>query len=258
MKGRQSERILKQYASTFSRSDFSREAAVNSPQSKLTLRSAGKIGALWRGLDGVWRDELDRRINITQKTRTGAFFNLLEPDPETFTDEDLALGLSREHRWNGQTLGEFGYSVAQHSIAMVVLLRSRLRTKNELALLYALLHDAEEGLGIKDTITGLKIVLGATYIEIANSISEAIHIKYGLSYPPPSAFLRAIKKADAVLGMTEAIHLMNFTEDSYRKRIQNSKLRPVRDGTFIKEYIIPWRPREAEMRFLEVLNELRN
>jgi len=253
---RPSSGALHQYGSKVSRSSFGQEAAVPTNVNKLALRSAGSIGTLWRGLDGVWRDPADRPINITQKTQSGKFFNLLEPDPNTICPSDLALGLSRECRWNGQTRGDFGYSVAQHSVAMLKLLQKELARPNDFLLRYALLHDAEEGLGVKDTITGLKIVLGETYLEIANSISEAIHIRFSLPYPVPQKIQRKIKQADAVLGMTEAIHLMGFTSDEYRLRVKSPKLQPVEDVEFIEDYITPWSPMVARDRFLAELEEI--
>lgn len=256
MTDRVTDEVLAQYGSKSSRSSFSQEAPVSGETCKLTLRSAGRIGSLWRGLDGVWRDIADRPINITQKTQSGRFFNLLEPDPNSIFPDDLALGLSRESRWNGQTEGQFGYSVAQHSVAVVRLLQMSCRKPNNLLLRYALLHDAEEGMGIKDTITGFKIVLGETYLEIANGISEAIHIRFNLPYPGPERFRKKIKQADAVLGMTEAIHLMGFSSDDYRHRVKRPKLAPVTDSAFIDEFISPWHPTVAKKRFLAELESL--
>lgn len=256
MKDRAADEVLRQYGSKTSRSSFSQEAAVSGETSRLTLRSAGKIGSLWRGLDGVWRDPADRPINITQRTESGLFFNLLEPDPNSICPSDLALGLSRECRWNGQTKGDFGYSVAQHSVAMVRLLQQSSKNPSNQLLRYALLHDAEEGLGVKDMITGLKIVLGETYLEIANSISESIHIHFGLPYPVPEKLQKQIKQADAILGMTEALHLVGFTNDEYRHRVKSPKLNPVGDDAFVEEYITPWSPPVAKSNFLAEIERL--
>lgn len=245
--------VLSQFGAGISRSNLDNEVTSAGGAERLALRTAGKIGSLWRGLDGVWRDTHDRPINITQKNHSGRFFNLLEPDPKTIEIGDLALGLSRENRWNGQTSGEFGYSVAQHSVAMVRLLEKNQKKKSTELLKYAILHDAEEGLGIKDTITGLKLVLGETYLEIANSISEAIHLRFSLIHPVPVGFQKMIKEADAMLGMTEAIHLMHFQPEEYRQRVRNQRLHPVSEVAFIEEYIRPWPPKRAQELFtLEV------
>ena len=254
--GADSENVLSQFGAGLSRSSFETEEATAGGPERQALRAPGRIGELWRGLDGVWRDTNDHPINITQKNSSGTFFNLLEPDPKIIKTKDLALGLSRENRWNGQTIGEYGYSVAQHSVAMVQLLQLKLKSENPTLLKYALLHDAEEGLGIKDTITGLKIVLGETYLEIANGISEAIHLRFSLRHPVPSEFKKPIKKADEILGMTEAIHLMNFTPDQYRKRVRNHQLQPIEEEQFIEEYIFPWPPKRAQERFESEVNRL--
>lgn len=251
-----SDKVLTQYGANRSRSQVNQESAIVASGSKLALRSAGRIGSLWRGLDGVWRDSSDKPINITQKMHSGRFFNLLEPDPSSIIAEDLALGLSRECRWNGQTKGEFGYSVAQHSIAMVRLIERTSKGVDRNLLRYALLHDAEEGLGIKDTITGLKHVLGETYLEIANSISEAIHLRFALAYPAPEKFQKLIKITDAKLGMTEAIHLMGFTAKDYRRRVKNFRLQAVSDVGFVNEYVFPWPPIEAQKRFISEIERL--
>ena len=220
-----------------------------------TLRQAGTHGDWWRGLDGLWRDHHGSVVNVTQKLRSGRFFSILEPNPADFTDNDLALGLSREVRWSGQTAGDFGYSVAQHSLLVVEIIKTLPIGRAEDILLYGLLHDSEEGLGAKDTITGLKQVIGSRYIEISLSIREAIHQKYQLPYPPPDRIAKTIKKADLVAGATEAVHLMGFTVSEYHQRI-GKQPRPIEHDAIVRDLLAPWPPKLAQRRYIEKLHEL--
>jgi hypothetical protein len=208
-----------------------------------------------RGLDGVWRDANGNVVNVTQKLSSGRFFNLLEPSPADFEHSDLALGLSREARWGGQTSGEYAYSVAQHSILVLHILRNKYKIANKRLLLYGLLHDAEEGLGIKDAITGLKYVFGPAYMEVSKGIREAIHVRFQLEWPAPPDWMKTIKRADHAAGATEAVWLMNFNISDYRKRIK----RDVHALPFESpwdELIQPWPPQKAGHIFLEELREL--
>jgi 5'-deoxynucleotidase YfbR-like HD superfamily hydrolase len=181
--------------------------------------------------------------------------NILEPHPADFTNADLALGLSREPRWNGQTAGDFPFSVGQHSILVLHIMRQKLKVSNKTALLYGLLHDAEEGLGIKDTISGLKYVLGEAYIEIALSIREAVHLAYGLTWPADEKTTRIIKKADHISAATEAVYLMNFDIADYRTRVSR-RVFPLPPIEPWRNLLTPWPPVLVANTFLNELQQL--
>ena len=51
---------------------------------------------------------------------SGRRLDLLEPSPLDVEIDDIAHGLARVARWNGQTKGDHGFSVAQHSVLVTV------------------------------------------------------------------------------------------------------------------------------------------
>jgi hypothetical protein len=134
-------------------------------------------------------------------------------------------------------------------------LKYKLRVSDKTIVLQGLLHDSEEGLGVKDTISGFKYVLGPAYIEIGLAIRETIFFAFGLPWPPSEKVTRLIKKADHISAATEAIHLMNFKLDDYRKRV-NRRVFPLVLNDEWRELLTPWPPKVVEERFLEELWKL--
>ena len=55
------------------------------------------------------------------RLESGRRLNLLQPDPNGWTDRDLAIGLSRTYRWGGHSRWDLPLSVAQHSLLVLVL-----------------------------------------------------------------------------------------------------------------------------------------
>ena len=133
-----------------------------------------------------------------QKMLSGRRLDLLDPTPMDIEIEDIAHGLSFVARWNGQTLGDFAYSVAEHSL-LVETLFSRMNpkapTKWRLA---ALLHDAPEYV-IGDMISPVKSAVGPDYEELDKRLAAAIHIKFGLPAAIPVTIKKQIKKKQNVL-----------------------------------------------------------
>ena len=108
---------------------------------------------------------------------------------------------------------------------------------------------------MKDTVTGLKHVFGATYLEVMNAIKEAIHAKYRLQWPPPDDILRLIKKADHAAGATEGIHLMNFAIEDYRRRVRRNVF-ALPNAPPWNQFLISWPCYTAKKRFLAELLRL--
>ena len=151
-----------------------------------------------------------------QRMLSGRRLDLLDPSPLDIEIEDIAHGLARVARWNGQTKGEHALSVAQHCI-LVERLVGELRPKGPRALrLAALLHDAAEYV-IGDLISPFKTAVGIDYKAIELRLSRAIHIRFGL--PPEIApdDLVLIKRADKMSAYFEATQLAGFSITEARK-----------------------------------------
>jgi 5'-deoxynucleotidase YfbR-like HD superfamily hydrolase len=123
--------------------------------------------------------------------------------------EDIAHGLARVARWNGQTLGEHAFSVAQHSVVVeeiVAHLKPELEAKWRLA---ALLHDSSEYV-IGDMISPFKAALGVSYKDFEARLETAVHVRFGLPPKNPAEIKTLIKKADRACAFFEATQLAGF------------------------------------------------
>ncbi len=146
-----------------------------------------------------------------QKMLSGRRLDLLDPTPVDIEIEDIAHGLSFVARWNGQTRGDFAYSVAEHSL-LVERLYARLNARNDAKWqLAALLHDAPEYV-IGDMISPVKASVGPGYTELENRLSAAVHIRFGLPATLPDTVKKSIKKADKISAWMEATRIAGFSE----------------------------------------------
>jgi 5'-deoxynucleotidase YfbR-like HD superfamily hydrolase len=141
---------------------------------------------------------------------SGRRLDLLDPSPMDIEIEDIAHGLARVARWNGQTVGEHAFSVAQHSIVVeeiVAHIQPDIAPRWRLA---ALLHDASEYV-IGDMISPFKAALGVDYRAFESRLEAAIHIRFGLPVQPPAEIKTLIKAADRASAFFEATQLAGFT-----------------------------------------------
>jgi hypothetical protein len=146
-----------------------------------------------------------------QRMLSGRRLDLLDPSAFDVEIEDIAHGLSRVARWNGQTSGAWSFSVAQHCL-LVEDLVGRFRPGASRSLrLAALLHDAPEYV-IGDLITPFKAAVGLDYRELEARLMGAIHLRFGLPAAPPIAAQKLIKRADRAAAYLEATQLAGFTE----------------------------------------------
>ena len=148
---------------------------------------------------------------VWQRMLSGRRLDLLDPSPVDVEIEDIAHGLARVARWNGQTQGAHAFSVAEHSViveALCVELEPRLDPRSRLV---ALLHDAPEYV-IGDMISPFKAVLGDGYKDIESRLAYAIHARFGLPAETPASLKRLIKKADNICAWFEATQLAGFSE----------------------------------------------
>lgn len=150
-----------------------------------------------------------------QRMLSGRRLNLITPSALDIEIHDIALGLSRNTRWNGQTLGEHGWSVAQHALFVVDILQRQRADRPSWVLLAALLHDAPEYV-THDLITPLKAAVGDVFREIESRLQEAVHLAFNLPARLPPETAAEIKRADLIAGATEAVQLAGFTAREVR------------------------------------------
>jgi 5'-deoxynucleotidase YfbR-like HD superfamily hydrolase len=145
-----------------------------------------------------------------QRMLSGRRLDLLDPTPMDIEIEDIAHGLAFVARWNGQTRGDFAYSVAEHSL-LVETLFARIEpiapAKWRLA---ALLHDAPEYV-IGDMISPVKAAVGPGYGALDERLTAAIHIRFGLPAQIPAAIKKKIKEADRLSAWMEATRIAGFS-----------------------------------------------
>lgn len=151
-----------------------------------------------------------------QRMLSGRRLDLLDPTPVDIEIEDIAHGLAFVARWNGQTAGDFAYSVAEHSL-LVEELFGRIAPKAPVKWrLAALLHDAPEYV-IGDMISPVKSAVGPDYGALDDRLAAAIHIRFGLPAEVPKTVKRQIKKADKISAWMEATQIAGFSETEASK-----------------------------------------
>ncbi|MDX1738524.1 MAG: HD family hydrolase [Alphaproteobacteria bacterium] len=151
-----------------------------------------------------------------QRMLSGRRLDLLNPSPVDIEIEDIAHGLARVARWNGQTSGPHAFSVAQHCVIVeefTTLLKPDMPVKWRLA---ALLHDAAEYV-IGDMISPFKTAIGLNYKEMEHSLEAAIHIRFGIPATTPTSIEKLIKRADRISAYFEAIQLAGFSPEEAGK-----------------------------------------
>ncbi len=147
-----------------------------------------------------------------QRMLSGRRLDLLNPSPEDIAIEDIAHGLARVARWNGQTLGEHAFSVAQH-VLIVEQIATKLNPEwTAQWRLATLLHDAAEYV-VGDLISPFKNAIGLDYKEFENRLLRAIHVQFGLPEELPAPIQRDIKEADRIAAFYEATQLAGFDTD---------------------------------------------
>ncbi|MEM9738369.1 MAG: HD family hydrolase [Pseudomonadota bacterium] len=178
-----------------------------------------------------------------QRMLSGRRLDLLDPSPMDVEVEDIAHGLARVARWNGQTVGAYAFSVAQHSLEverLVRLLKPNLTPEMQLA---ALLHDAPEYV-VGDMISPFKAVLGGDYKSVEARLTRAIHLRFGLPAVLPAAIKKLIKRADLMSAWLEATQLAGFS----RQEADRFFVAPPEGG---QSELVPQSPGEAQAAFLD-------
>lgn len=151
-----------------------------------------------------------------QRMLSGRRLDLLNPSPLDIEIEDIAHGLARVARWNGQTTGDHAFSVAQHSVIVETIageLRADLPDKWRLA---ALIHDAPEYV-VGDLITPFKAAIGLDYRALEDRLLQAVHVRFGLPGELPKTVATLIKRADKMAAFLEATQFAGFEDVEARR-----------------------------------------
>ena len=146
-----------------------------------------------------------------QRMLSGRRLDLLDPSPLDIEISDIAHGLARVARWNGQTRGDHAFSVAQHSLLVEQAFGQHNPDAPREWRLAALLHDAPEYV-IGDMISPFKAAIGGGYKEVEQRLAHAIHLRFGLAASLAARLKTAIKRADQVAAYFEATRLAGFSE----------------------------------------------
>jgi hypothetical protein len=194
------------------------------------------------------------------RLESGWRLNLLQPDPNGWTDRDLAIGLSRTYRWGGHSCWELPLSVAQHSL-LVLVLRQKMAPFDRLTrsdALRELLHDADEGMLSFDPISPLKPSLGPDYDSLVARLRTAIETRYALPAWNEESYA-AHKRADRLAAASEAVHVAGWSYEDLHDTL-GIQVRPLNDDPLPQiPGLKPWEPWPARMAaalFLAKLREL--
>jgi 5'-deoxynucleotidase YfbR-like HD superfamily hydrolase len=178
-----------------------------------------------------------------QRMLSGRRLDLLDPSPLDIEIEDIAHGLARVARWNGQTHGDHIFSVAQHTLLTEEIARRRTGGRDRRLALALLLHDAPEYV-IGDMISPFKV---------EHRLLDAIHLRFGLPRDLPAEIAAIIKAADRGAAFLEATMLAGFSTAEARRFFGP---RPTLPAAVEKDYLMPWPAETAKRRFLQHFNEL--
>jgi 5'-deoxynucleotidase YfbR-like HD superfamily hydrolase len=187
-----------------------------------------------------------------QRMLSGRRLDLLNPSPLDVEVEDIAHGLARVARWNGQTSGAHIFSVAQHALLVEAIARARVPRLDQRHRLAVLLHDAPEYV-IGDMISPFKAVIGDSYKGVEQRLLAAIHLRFGLPAKLPDELTRLIKDSDRGAAFLEATRLAGFEVAEARRFFGKP---PVLTLALERDYLTPWPAEKAAARFLDRFNKL--
>jgi hypothetical protein len=183
---------------------------------------------------------------------SGRRLDLLDPSPLDIEIEDIAHGLARVARWNGQTIGAHIFSVAQHTLLVEEIARRRVGAVDRRLGLALLLHDAPEYV-IGDMISPFKAVIGDAYKSVEKRLLAAIHLRFGLPPELPGEVVRIVKAADRAAAFLEATRLAGFSPEEARRFFGP---RPALPKDVERDCLSPWPAEAAEQRYIERFSRL--
>jgi uncharacterized protein len=187
-----------------------------------------------------------------QRMLSGRRLDLLDPSPLDVEIDDIAQGLARVARWNGQTKGAHIFSVAQHTLLVEAIARARTPRLDRTRRLAIVLHDAPEYV-IGDMISPFKAVIGDSYKAVEKRLLAAIHLRFGLPPVLPEEVERLVKAADLGAAYFEATRLAGFDAAEARRFFGKP---PVFSLALERDYLNPWPAEIAQERYREQLTKL--
>ena len=197
----------------------------------------------------------DQSPRAWQRMLSGRRLDLLDPSPLDVEISDIAHGLARVARWNGQTMGDHAFSVAEHSLIVEDIAR---RLKPDLTAdwqMAVLLHDAPEYV-IGDMISPFKAVMGGAYKAVESRLQGAIHLRFGLPAEIPQWVKKLAKRADTICAYFEAVELAGFDDLEAGKIFGRPRgFHPNENGVF-RMGLSPLPAAQAQAAFLARFNEI--
>lgn len=190
-----------------------------------------------------------------QRMLSGRRLDLLEPSPLDVEIEDIAHGLARVARWNGQTHGAHAFSVAQHCVLVEQLLVAFYPNTDQRWRLAALLHDASEYV-IGDMISPFKAALGLDYKAFEARLMEAVHVRFGLPAHLPDRVEARIKRADKASAFYEATVLAGFEDGEAAKFFGRPRGLEASTVSTLQK-LVPQAPEQASKAFMKKFSQLR-
>jgi hypothetical protein len=188
-----------------------------------------------------------------QRMLSGRRLDLLDPSPLDIEIEDIAHGLARVARWNGQTKGPHAFSVAQHSLLVESLCLHCDPEFGRSQRLMALLHDAPEYV-IGDMISPFKAALGLDYKAFEQRLLAAIHVRFGLPPKAPETVNKLIKRGDRIAAYLEATQLAGFEIKEAEKFFGAPRLAGEEIKAFL--HLKPLAPADAQAAYLKKFKQL--
>jgi 5'-deoxynucleotidase YfbR-like HD superfamily hydrolase len=222
------------------------------PSAQSLLRARDAITSSIR--DGAGRKKKARTISprAWQRMLSGRRLDLLDPSALDIEIEDIAHGLARVARWNGQTSGTHIFSVAQHSLLVETLAHTRAPGLDRSRRLAVLLHDAPEYV-IGDMISPFKAVIGDAYKVVERRLLAAIHRRFGLPAKSAPELEKLIKTADREAAFLEATRLAGFNITEARRFFGRP---PAISLSMERDYLKPWPAETAQWRYLDRFKKL--
>jgi uncharacterized protein len=222
------------------------------PSAQSLLRARDAITSSIR--DTAGRKKKARTISprAWQRMLSGRRLDLLDPSALDIEVEDIAHGLARVARWNGQTSGTHIFSVAQHSLLVETLAHMRAPGLDRSRRLAVLLHDAPEYV-IGDMISPFKAVIGDAYKVVERRLLAAIHRRFGLPAKSAPELEKLIKTADREAAFLEATRLAGFNITEARRFFGRP---PAISLSMERDYLKPWPAETAQSRYLDRFKKL--
>src|SRR5271163_1554587 len=192
------------------------------------------------------------RLRAWQRMLSGRRLDLLDPSALDIEIDDIAHGLARVARWNGQTSGTHIFSVAQHCLLVEALARLHEPRLDRGRRLAVLLHDAPEYV-IGDMISPFKAVIGDAYKAVERRLLTAIHLRFGLPAQSAPQLEDLIKAADREAAFLEATRLARFETTAALKFFGRP---PALSAAMERDYLKPWPAETAQARYLDRFEKL--